>query len=166
MIVFDSSTLILLAKAELLDDFLDDYTGTVLIPREVETECCRTQGRFDALLIRTRIRENKIGVAKISNTTLRTRLMRDFRISKGEAEALVLAQEKEATLVATDDKNAITACKLLRIPFTSAIALLVRMTDTGAVGADRAHAAFKALARYGRYSERILQDAHARLPKR
>lgn len=163
MIVFDSSTLVLLAKSELLDGFLEDYKGKVLIPREVETESCGRKKSFDALLIRKRIQEKRIGVSKISNVAMCTRLIRDFRICRGEAEALALAVEKKAKLVATDDKNAIKACKLLKIHFTSAVAVLVRMKEKGAVDTEKAKAALTALVKYGRYSNRIIKEAKQKL---
>ena len=40
MLVFDSSTLILTAKIELLDLFLSEIGMEVAIPRSVEEECC------------------------------------------------------------------------------------------------------------------------------
>jgi hypothetical protein len=40
MIVFDASTLILLAKVELMDQFLANVVAEVAIPAEVERECC------------------------------------------------------------------------------------------------------------------------------
>jgi len=38
VIVFDSSTLILLAKKELLDMFLDNFDGIVAVPKAVREE--------------------------------------------------------------------------------------------------------------------------------
>jgi predicted nucleic acid-binding protein len=163
MIVFDSSTLILLAKSGLLDAFLEDYQGKVLISQEVETESCSRKKSFDALLIRKRIEENRIKVVKASDKKLCEELMQDFNICKGEAESLVLAIEKKARLIATDDRNAIKACRLLKIPFTSAIAILVRMAEKKAVEPERTLAALSALEKYGRYSEDILKEAKTKL---
>jgi predicted nucleic acid-binding protein len=43
-----------------------------------------------------------------------TRLMQDFNIDEGDMETLMLAiQEKRS--VATDDKNAINACKIMKL---------------------------------------------------
>jgi predicted nucleic acid-binding protein len=166
MIIFDSSTLILLTKVELLDDFLEDYEGKILIPREVEAESCGRKKSFDALFLRNMIQEKKIGVAKVSNTALCNRLMRDFRICRGEAEALVLALEKKAKLVATDDKNAIKACKLLKLSFTSAIAMLIKMAEREVIDAEKTRVALKALTKYGRYSDEIIKEAKERLKTR
>lgn len=163
MIVFDSSTLILLAKADILDSFVEDFRGKVLIPREVEDESCDRKESFDALQIRRKIREKKIGVVKISNVSLCAQLMRDFRISRGESEALALALVRNAKLIATDDKNAIKACKLLKISYTSAMALLVRMAEKKVIEPDKAKTALGALMRYGSYSIGIIKEAKTKL---
>jgi len=153
----------LLAKVDLLDEFLNDYGGKVLIPREVETESCYRKKSFDALLIRKRIQEKKIVVMKMSNTALCTRLMQDFRICKGEAETLVLALERKAKLVATDDKNAIKACKLLKLSFTSAIAILVRLSEKGIIDTEMTETALETLVKNGRYSDGIVKMAKEKL---
>ena len=56
MIVFDSSTLILLAKCELFDIFIKSYGKHVIIPKTVQMECLEKK-TFDALLIEKRIEE-------------------------------------------------------------------------------------------------------------
>ena len=88
MIVFDSSTLILLAKAELLDAFIDDYKKVVIVPQEVNEECCSRKDSFDALLIRKRIEEKKIKTAKIHNVELGKRFMKDFSIDRGRGRGI------------------------------------------------------------------------------
>ena len=52
VIIFDSSTLILLARADFLDVFLREYRREVAIPLAVETECVASPSRPDAMLIR------------------------------------------------------------------------------------------------------------------
>lgn len=156
----------MLTKAELIDDLLEGYEGKILIPREVEVESCGRKKSFAALFIRNKIEEKKIGVAKISNAALCNRLMRDFRICRGEAEAFVQALERKAKLVATDDKNAIKAYKLLKLSFTSAIAMLVKMAEREVIDTEKARVALRALTRYGRYSDEIIKEAKKRLKTR
>lgn len=167
MIVFDSSTLILLAKVEILDDFLNDYKGEVIIPYEVKEECCGRKNSFDALLIGKRVEEKKIKTGKIHNVELCEKFVKDFSISKGEAEALVLFIEKKAEtkakLFAADDKNAIKASKILMIPFTSALAILARLVEKGAIDNANAKVKIGMLARYGRYKESMIKEAKERL---
>ena len=52
MFVFAASTLILLAKVELLDLFLDGIRLPVAIPLEVQKECCGVKKSLDVLIVR------------------------------------------------------------------------------------------------------------------
>ena len=163
MIIFDSSTLILLAKAGLLDDFLRDYQGKFFVPLAVEAESCSRKKTFDSLLLRKRIEEGKIKVAKVVDNQLCEQLMQDFNLARGEAETLVLAIEKKAKLVATDDRNAIKACRVLKLSYASAINILIRMAGRGAIEADRLESSLSALLKCGRYSDEIIHDAKKKL---
>ena len=59
--IFDSSTLILLAKIDLLRESAEDIS--IIIPQKVKEECL-LKDSLDALLIRTLIAEGKIKVEK------------------------------------------------------------------------------------------------------
>lgn len=163
MLIFDASTLILLARADLLDSLLDDYPDPIAIPAAVEHECVAPPIRPDGMLIRERIRERRIRVHKLQDTATVNRLIEDFHLGIGEAEALSLTFEKQADIVATDDRNAIRACKLLRLRFTTAIGILIRLWERGRLTAEEARRGLERLAVYGRYHRTILEDAKRRL---
>jgi predicted nucleic acid-binding protein len=163
MIVCDASTLILLAKADLLDTLLQEYSGAITIPQAVEAECIIPPSRTDARLIQERLREHRIAVASVQDTAVVHRLITDFHLGHGEAEAIALALENHAQMVATDDRNAIRACKLLRLRFTTAIGILIRSAEKGLLREDEARRSLERLATYGRYQREILEDARRRL---
>ena len=156
MIVFDTSTLVLLAKVELLDAFLADYRGKVVIPQEVEEEATAKK-TFDGLLIGKRIEEGKIEIV-LAQRDIAELLMRDFNIGLGEAEAVAIAKEK-GTLLATDDKNAIKACKVLKISIATAIDFVLRSSEKRLISKEAALAKIGLLALHGRYSRKIISDA-------
>lgn len=89
--------------------------------------------------------------------------MQDFSIAKGGAEALVLAFEEKAALLAVDDKNAIKASKILKIPFTTAISILVRLAERGIIDINKATEGLGLLAVYGRYKDTTIREARERL---
>ena len=91
------------------------------------------------------------------------RIRTDFGLGRGEAAAIALAAGRQCGLVATDDKRAINACKLLNVPFTTAISVLVRMREKGLVGREEAVLKLGALARFGRYKRETLAAARAQL---
>ncbi len=160
MLIFDSSTLILLAKAELLDLFLDDFQGIPLIPGAVEDEATCDLSRPDGLLIQQRIQEGRLAVKEIQQPKILARLLLDFRLGPGEAEALVLAsEEKEATaVIATDDRNAIRACKVLRIGFVTSLSILVRAVEKGLQTPVDGMRSLERLRSYGRFKSEIIEE--------
>jgi predicted nucleic acid-binding protein len=109
------------------------------------------------------IDEKKIAVEALKDRALFEKLRRELRLGAGEAEAIALAVGKKARIVATDDRNAINACKLARIPFTSALAVLVRMYGQRAIGKQDALVKLATLEREGRYRKTIIAEARARL---
>ena len=163
MIVFDSSTLILLAKSELLETFLAESKLRAVIPSEVAREVGEERQSADALAIRRLIVGKRIVVEPLKERVLFDELQRELGLGSGEAEAIALAVAKGAQLVATDDKKAIDACKLVRIPFTTALAVLVRMYEKGIVGKQEAVLKLSVLEREGRYKKIMIAAVLARL---
>jgi hypothetical protein len=166
MIVFDSSSLILIAKVELLDAFLKDIGMEIAIPRAVEVECCGGKKTLDALMIRKTLDDSRIKVRIVRNRKLVAKLEEDFSMGRGESEAIALALQEKALLVAIDDKSGINACKLSGIPFTTAVGILVRSRQKGLIDGRDALVKLSALAKYGWYGNTILEDAKLRLEEK
>lgn len=118
---------------------------------------------LDALLIQKAIDELKITAVAVKHRKLVAKLRRDFGLGMGEAEAIVLALSEKATLTGIDDKNGINACKLLGIPFTTAIDILIRMLEKKLLTEEEAVAKLAALGKQGRYKQLILEDAKRKL---
>jgi len=166
MIVFDASTLILIAKTELLTPFLAGTELQVAIPGEVERECCGGKKTLDALVIQRAVEQSRIRVMAVKDHKLIAKLQDDFSLGKGEAEALALALKEKARLLGIDDKNGINAAKLLGIPFTTAVGILVRSREKGLVDSSDALAKLTELAGYGRYKNSIIEDARQKMEMR
>ncbi len=159
MIIFDSSTLILLAKVELLKEIVRHLE--VVISREVEVEST-VKDTFDAELIKKLIEDGKIRVEKVKGKRREKKLKDDFSIGEGEVSALLLAKDKGSPL-ATDDGPTIKACKILDVRFTTAIHFLIGTYGDGILSKDIALVKLEKLEKYGRYSSRIIDDASRRI---
>jgi predicted nucleic acid-binding protein len=163
MLIFNSSTLILIAKIELLDAFLADIGMEIAIPKAVEDECCGGKKTLDSLIIRKALDESRIKVRSVRNRKLVAKLEEDFSMGRGESEAISLALQEKALLVGIDDKNGMNACKLAGVPFTTAAGILVRSRQKGLIGRNDAPIKLSALAEYGWYRDAILEDARLRM---
>jgi predicted nucleic acid-binding protein len=163
MVVLDASTGILLAKVELLDTFLQDIGPGVIMPREVREEC-RGRDSLDAWLIARALDEKRISATAARPGAIR-QLAADFGLGGGEAAAIALAAARETALVATDDRRAINACKVLKIPFATAISVLSRMFEKGLLNRQEALEKLGSLARHGRHKKEIVAAARAELEK-
>jgi predicted nucleic acid-binding protein len=152
-LAFDSSTLILTAKIEVLGSFLESVDFQASVPTEVARESCAVKKSLDALLIA--IDESKISVRAVKDRKFVMKLRRDFGLGVGEAEAIVLAQSEKAILVGIDDKNWINACKLLGLPFTTAIGILIRIHEKQLLALEEALTKWRILAKHGRYKQSI-----------
>jgi len=162
MIVFDASTLILLAKTDVLDLFLFDYKGQVFIPEKVREEVLQKDSEETPQIARF-IADEKIKVLKVDDRKLPQKLIDDFNIDSGEAEAIALALHKKTAVVATDDRNAIRACKLLRVDFITAISMLIRAVEKRLLSKSEAVLKLERLETIGRYKKSIIADARRQI---
>ncbi|MCL7414652.1 MAG: hypothetical protein M8349_01140 [ANME-2 cluster archaeon] len=151
MIVSNASTLILLAKAGVIRKFLNEF-GEVTIPKEVELEI--TAGdTFDSIILKKEIKDKHIIVKAIESST--AKILREFKMHKGEAEAFVLYNECKAKAILTDDGELIKLCKLFEIPFINALAIITQMFEKGKISQSEACEYLQKLNDYGRYSKEI-----------
>jgi predicted nucleic acid-binding protein len=158
-IVFDASTLILLAKIDLLRTVAGCYG--LVIPDKVRDEALATDTP-DAIAIRYLLENALIKTMTVPNRRLYDKFVADFRIHAGEAEALCLALELSAP-VAVDDGPAIKACKIMGLQFITAIHFVINCAQTGAINQSVAMEKLKKLSMVGRYRLQIIQDAEKRI---
>jgi len=162
MIIFDASTLILLAKIDLLELFISNFQGKVLVPESVALEVGQA-GYEDSPLILKLIENKKISILKTKNKRQSDKLMLDFNIDQGEAEAISLAVQENMHFIATDDRNAIRACKMLKIEFITAMAILIRAFEKQLIDKNEAILKLQKLRYIGRYSKAIIVDAEKQI---
>jgi predicted nucleic acid-binding protein len=158
-IVFDSSSLILLAKIDILRIVANNYQ--VSIPDVVRGECT-IKDSFDAKMISALIDKGQIKVIKIEKPHSLNAVCKDFNIHKGEAEALTLALQRKCPL-AVDDLPTIKACKILDHKFITAIHFLINLADSAKIDKKSALVKLEKLSYFGRYNNRIIADAVKRI---
>jgi predicted nucleic acid-binding protein len=113
------------------------------------------------LIIQKVIEEKRITVRALRSSSVYQKLQKDLGLGSGEGETLAFALTQKATLVAIDDRKGIRACKLLKLPFSTAIDIVVRMRQKQILTKQEALRKLEGLARHGRYSEEIIKRAMA-----
>lgn len=161
MFVFDASTLILLAKIELLGKLSEEID--IVITETVKKEATAKKEAFDSKLIQSLIDKGNLIVKPVDKNSKIKEIMNDFNMHKGEASVLALFKEKNVELLATDDGQLIKAAKVMGIPFASSITFLFKSKQKGLIDEEIALEKLKKLEKYGWYKARIIEDAEKRI---
>ena len=163
MVVLDTSTLILLAKIDLLP-LLAEKTR-IRIPKEVQQEALVKPQLYDAKMIVEMIRMGKIQVWRELPVQFQKQLQEDFGVEAGEASALLLARQIHAP-IATDDGLAIKAAKVMGIPFMTSLHVLTELYTKGRIDQKTALYKLEKLEKIGRYSLQLMEDARESIQKK
>jgi predicted nucleic acid-binding protein len=114
-------------------------------------------------LIARLIKEKRIVVRKLKNRSVAEQIRNDFNLGKGEAEAIALAQAMKGQLVFIEDRNAVNACKILKLPFVGVLGILLRMREKNLLSREDALRKLEILEKLGRYKASIIADVRRRL---
>lgn len=151
----NTSTLVLLAKATLLEKFLG-ISPKIIIPQQVKDEYSFEKGSYYAKLIERLVEEKKIEVKEVDDRKLSI-ILQNFRLDKGEAAAYILYKSGNYSSMLTDDGELIKLCKLEKIPFLCALAIVIRMHERGVINKKEASEKLENLNKIGRYSREIYE---------
>lgn len=160
-VVFDSSSLILLAKADVLRETCS--IAEVIMVNEVESEVTEglKKGRKDALFVQELVKEGKIRVLQ-TNKALAAKLREDFKLGLGETAAISLATTNSMPL-ATDDNKARTVGKVLGLSVLSSLDFPLLLRMKGVISHDKAKICLEVLKKEGWFSETVISHAFKKL---
>src|SRR3989339_1606829 len=148
MLASNTSTLVLLAKVDCLEIFIES-SPKIEVPDEVRVEALFHEETYYARLIKKLIQENKIKINKVD--TVKTReIMKDFRLDLGEAATYIMYDQKRHKAILTDDGELIKLCKLEGIPFICAMAVVIRLFEKKKLSKEMALSRLEDLHEIGR----------------
>ena len=152
MLVLNSSTLILIAKATLLPAFLD-LAKKVAITNIIYKEISKKDS-FENLTIKKEIEKGRIKIEHIEEKFY-LNLLKQFRMDEGEASAFALCINKKYKMILTDDKELIKLCKIENVKFISAMAIAAILFKRKIINKSEALEKIEKLQSYGRYSNDV-----------
>ena len=83
--------------------------------------------------------------------------MSKFRLDKGEAAAYVMFNKNKHKAILTDDGELIKLCKLEKIPFICAMAIVIRLYERKRFSKEKTMKMLQKLHNIGRYSNELYQ---------
>ena len=155
MLVSNTSTLVLLAKIGCLEAFIE-ISQTITIPIQVKQESLFDKDSYYARLIQRLIKEKKIKVTAVDESKV-TKIISQFKLDEGEAAAFAQFDSKMHKAILTDDGELIKLCKLEKVPFICAMAVVIRLYEKKELPKKEALEKLKDLNLIGRYSEKLYE---------
>ena len=155
MFASNTSTLVLLAKIGCLEHFIE-ISPIIWIPGQVKREALFDQDSYYARLIQKLIDSKKIIIAPIKTAKI-AHIMSQFRLDEGESATYALFNDKRHKAILTDDGEFIKLCKLEKIPFMCAMAVVIRLFEKKKISKDDALGKLENLHKIGRYTKEIYE---------
>ena len=155
MLVSNTSTLVLLAKIGCLEVFIG-ISPTITIPVQVKKEALFEKDSYYAKLIEKLIQHKKITIAQADKTQI-NKIMEEFKLDEGEAAAYAMFDDKKHQAILTDDGELIKLCKLEKVPFICAMAVVIRLFEMKKLSKKEAFDKLEDLHKIGRYSEKLYE---------
>ena len=123
--VINASPVIILARAGYLD-LLPKLVSPIVVPRAVVTEI--NAGPADDAAVRFLARRTWLSVVDLSPALSPLAV---WRLGQGESEVLEHAQRNPGTIAILDDKAARRAAKVLQVPVTGTLGVLLAAVRSG-----------------------------------
>lgn len=155
MLVSNTSTLVLLAKVRCLENFIG-ISPTIEIPVQVKREALFDEDSYYARLIQKLIQKKKIKIVPVERTSI-TKIMSQFRLDEGEAATYVMFNNERHKAILTDDGELIKLCKLEKVPFMCAMAVVIRLFEKKKLSKEEAISRLEDLHKVARYSEQLYE---------
>lgn len=159
MFVSNTSSLALLAKVSCLEAFIE-IAPVIEIPVQVKKEILFEKDSYYAKLIERLIGNKRIRVVPVKDAKMHN-IMLEFRLDEGEAAAYSMFNIKKHKVILTDDKELIKLCKLEKVPFINAMAVVIRLFEKKKLSKAEAINKLMTLNKIGRYSKELYEHFKA-----
>ncbi len=155
MLASNTSTLVLLAKVGCLEAFVEMASG-IEVPVQVKKEALFERDSYYAKVISKLIESKKLRVVEVEKGRI-INVLKEFRLDDGEAAAYAIFDAKRHKAILTDDGELIKLCKLQKIPFVCAMAVIIVMFERKRLTRGEALSKLKELHEIGRYAEKLYE---------
>jgi len=157
--IADSCSIILLAKANVLEDFVN--WKKVVIARAVYDEVVEGKKKkfFDALLTERLCNEKKLKIIDIKNIGLLKKLKEDYGLGDGEAETIAAYLEEKFKGLITDNRQGRKTAKVYNIEPIGSISIILSLFKANKINKSKVMDALHTLRKYGWFEDSLIYYA-------
>ena len=155
MLTSNTSTQVLLAKIGCLEEFVE-ISPIIEIPEQVRREALFDKDSYYAKLIQKLIQNRNIKIVPVKKKQI-TRIISQFRLDEGEAAAYAMFNNKKHKAILTDDGELIKLCRLEKVPFICAMAVVIILFEKKKITKEETIHKLEDLYKIGRYSKGIYE---------
>ena len=158
-IAIDSCSVILLAKATVLEVLANNYE--LFMTEKVYKEVLEGKNKkfIDALLTEKLVKEKSLKINKVKNNKLTKKVMEDFNIGIGEAETLALIMEKQCEAIITDNKQGRKSAVIYGLNLAGSIDVIIALHTLNLIDNDKAKISLKKLREFGWFQDYLIDKA-------
>jgi len=152
---------VLLAKVGCLERFIE-ISQIIEIPVQIQKEVLFKRESYYARLIEKLIDTKKIKIVPAEKDKV-LEIMSQFRLDEGEAAAYAIFNNKKHQALLTDDGELIKLCKLEKVPFICAMAIVIVLFENKKLSREETINKLEELHTIGRYSEKLYEHFKAKV---
>ncbi|HLD43231.1 MAG TPA: hypothetical protein VJB08_04570 [Candidatus Nanoarchaeia archaeon] len=158
-IIADACSIILLAKASVLEALLD--WRDISVPREVYGEVIegKEKKHYDALLTERLVKDKKMHITDIKNKRSLKRFEESYGLGKGEAEVLAGYLEGKFQGLLTDNKQGRKTAKIYNIHPLGSPDVIMGLFKAKRLNKEKAMNALHTLRKYGWFENSLIEYA-------
>ena len=166
LIVSDASSLILLAKTNLIGTVIELFDMRISERVFKETVISgKKRQREDAHIIEANINMGHIQVIKTKYDKEVRHIAKSFNLGRGEEESIILYLQLKADLLLIDDRGGIKTSKILKLNWATVPNLLPLLIKLNRINKERALDVLAKLQIYGRYKLNYILEIEGRIKK-
>lgn len=158
-IIIDSCSVILLAKATILEKF-SEWKKTMITGTVYSEVLEGKEKRFlDALLLERLVNEKKIHIDENFRKELVQKMVQDFGLGIGESESIAAASETKNRIVITDNKQGRKAAKIQGLNLSGSIDVVISLYIAKKITKEKALSALQVLKKEGWFQDYLVEYA-------
>lgn len=157
-IILDTCSVILLAKASVLEDFSEQHNLVITDGAYNEVVKGKEKKFLDALLLERLCKEKKISKTNVKSKYLVNKFKKDFGLGGGEASTIALTIETKQSIL-TDNKQGRKTAKVYGLKLLGSPEVVVSLFKIKKINKNKALDALKILRNFGWFDNYIIEKA-------